>query len=210
MPQYRFTPTRAGKLWWAIFTVAALLLALPTVINLFLPEREGGTDEVRFGSLGYEWEIPLRDARGELVSCSRSSNVIFGYLWDCEGTMVHSIVAEGAEDEEATLRRMMRAHLGSFPPRDALAFREEGSRMVIDPRYGAVGISLVGTGDQAGQSMIVLVYGGPEVPELADSVWFQFSRQPLPPPVLQLLDSLSPTWPGTSPDAPGELQMENV
>ncbi|QGU06180.1 hypothetical protein COCCU_01060 [Corynebacterium occultum] len=210
MPQYRFSPTRAGKLWCAIFAVAALLFALPGILNLLTPEREAGTDEIRLGSLGYDWEMLLHDEQGEVISCSKSSNVILGYLWDCDGTLIQSLLVEGVEDEEVTLRRMMRANLAEFPPEDAPVFREGDARMVIDPRYGAVGMSLAGSDEREGQSMIVLVHGGPEVPELADAVWFQFSRQPLPTPVLLLLDDITPSVPENDFGFLEELQMENV
>ncbi|MGP6175061.1 hypothetical protein [Corynebacterium sp. A21] len=210
MPQYRFSPTRAGKLWCAILGVAALLLALPSLLNLVVPDRPDGTDEVRLGSLGYDWEIPLRDPAGEIISCRKSSDVITGYLWDCEGTMVQSLIVEGPEDEEQTLRRMMRALIIEFPPANAPVFREEEARMVIDPRYGAVGMSLAGTGDREGQSMITLVYGGAEVPELADAVWFHYSQQSLPTPVLMLLDGMSPAPIGAGLEVPEEPQMEDV
>lgn len=209
MPQYRFSPTRAGRHWWAVFGVAAVLLALPALLNLLVPDNEDRVDEVRLGQLGYDWEIPLTDAAGEPVACRKSTDVINGYLWDCDGTLVHSMIVEGSNDEEETLRRMMRMEFTQFPPRDIPTFREGESRMVLDDRFGAVGMSLPGTGDRESQSMIAIIYGGAEVPELADAAWYRFTDgQPLPMPVLMLLEGMSDGAP--SPGSPEVPMLENI
>lgn len=209
MPQYRFSPTRAGKHWWAIFGVAIALLALPALLNLVVPDRVAETDEVRLGQLGYDWEIPVTDAEGEPLACRKSSQVISGYMWDCDGTMIHSMIVEGSENEENTLRRMMRVEFFSYPPPEIPTFREGEARMVLDNRFGAVGFSVPGTGDHEGQSMITLVYGGGQMPELADAVWRQYTGgSQLPPPVLLLLEGMSGTAPGPAlPEAPA---LQNI
>lgn len=208
MPQYRFSPTRAGKHWWAIFAVAVILLAIPALLNLFVPERQAQTDEVRLGQAGYDWEIPLSDADGEPLSCRQSTEALSGHLWDCEGTTVQSMIVEGSTDEEHTLDRMMRMTLLDYPPEDVPTFREGDALMKIDDRWGAVGMSLAGTGEWEGSSMITVIFGGPKVPELSDAVWHRFSDgQALPTPVLFLLDGMSP---GPAPQEPNAPALENT
>lgn len=208
MPQYRFSPTRAGKHWWAIFAVAVILLAIPALLNLVVPERQAQTDEVRLGQLGYNWEIPLTDAAGEPLSCRQSTEALSGQLWDCEGTIVQSMIVEGSVDEEHTLERMMRMTLLAYPPADVPTFREGDALMKIDDRFGAVGMSLAGTGEREGASMIAVIFGGPNVPELSDAVWYQFSDgQSLPSPVLFLLDGMSR---GPVPQESNTPTLENI
>lgn len=192
MPQYRFSPTRAGRHWWAIFGVAIVLLAIPALLNLVVPERQNPTDQVRLGQFGYDWEIPLDHPDGSPVTCHQSTEALGGHLWDCEGTIVQAMITQGSTDEEHTLERMMRMTLLDYPPDDIPTFREGEALLKIDDRFGAVGMSLPGTGDQEGASMIAIIYGGTAVPELADAVWYSFSDgHPLPQPVLFLLEGMS-------------------
>lgn len=197
MPQYRFSPTRAAKHWWAIFGTAAVLLALPALLNLIVPERTESDDEIRLGSLGYGWEVPLYDPEGEPISCQQSVDITAGYLWNCDGTIVQSMITEGGTDPERTLRRMMRAMVMDFPPEQAPLFKEGDTRMLIDGRWRAVGMSVEGSGEQEGQTMVTVVRSGTDVPELADAVWYHLTDgSTLPPPVLMLLDDLTPQTPG--------------
>lgn len=182
MPTYRLQPVRAGRYWWAVFGVTAIVLLLPVIINLAVPDRASATDEVRLGTLGYDWEVPVPDPAGEeVLTCAKSTGSISGHAWDCDGVMLQSIIAEGGTEPDRTLRRMVRA-LDLFPPaEDAPILREGDARMLIDPEWGTIGLSLEGVDEREDLTMVAVISGrGSQTAPLADAVWRAYTGSPLP------------------------------
>lgn len=153
--------------------MTAAILLLPAALLTVVPTRAIDS-EVRLGMAGYSWSIPL-DLR-----CRPSSGSLTAG-WTCGSVSLQSMIADGGTDPDRTLRRMMRAMLSGLPPEGAEILREGESRMLIDDRARSVGLSLEGTGEQEGRTMVAVLTGpGEEIVPVADKVWEEFTGQGLP------------------------------
>lgn len=197
MPTYRLQPSATRSWWWALFGVTAIIILIPAVLNLLVPSQER-EEEVVLSTAGYSWEIPLD------ITCDPAPLTSMGSGWQCGGVILQSIIAEGGTDSELTLRRMMRALNFTFPPENIPILKEGDMRMLIDDRTSTVGLSLEGTGDQEGQTMVSVITGqGPQVATLSDQVWQSYSGgQELPEVVMEAIAELGVRGgPGGSDDA---------
>ncbi len=187
MPTYRLQPVRAGRYWWAVFGVTAVVLLLPVILNLAVPDRSSATEEVRLSAQGYSWEVPIPDPEepGEPLTCGTSAGSITGQAWDCGGAALESVIAAGGEDPDHTLWRMTRALSLTDPPEDAPILREGDSRLLINHGTGALGLSLEGSGDHDGLTMVAVLSGdGLRTAPIANAVWQAYTGRPLPELVL--------------------------
>jgi hypothetical protein len=173
MSSYRLQPAAERRWWWSLFGVTAAILLLPAALLTVVPTRAIDS-EVRLGMSGYSWSIPL-DLR-----CRPSSGSLTAG-WTCGSVSLQSMIADGGTDPDRTLRRMMRAMLSGLPPEGAEILREGEARMLIDDRARSVGLSLEGTGEQEGRTMVAVLTGpGEEIVPIADKVWEEFTGQGLP------------------------------
>ena len=190
MPRYRLQPTVDRTWWWSLFGATAVILLLPVVFNLLVPDRER-REQAYLGMPGYSWEIPLD------MTCEPMGLDSVGPGWRCDGVMVQSLIADGGEDPERTLRRMMRAMNFIGPADSEPVFREGQARMLIDTATSSVGLSLEGEGDRASQTMVAVITGpGVRVAPVADQVWGAYTGgKPLPAVVTDAIVEPSPRLP---------------
>src|SRR5699024_2758350 len=118
-----------AKLWWSIMGIAAVLLLLPLGVNAVVPDNSKSYRQLSIGAVGYEWEVPVVTGSGAPVMCEMPSDDLFMKYWECNGdTTVVTMLVEGVEDPENTLRRMIRATLATPMPEDIVptAASEDG------------------------------------------------------------------------------------
>lgn len=209
MPTYRLQPTRAGRYWWAVIGATAIVLLLPALINLAVPDRDAALREIRLSGQGYSWEIPVHDPAGEIMSCRQSTAMITGHAWNCEGATVMSTVTAGGTDPDRTLWRMTRALSLTAPPENAPILREGDARLLIDHEMATLGLSLEGGGEHGEQTMVAVLAGhGAQTAPLADAVWRAYTDQPLPEVVLAEIHGLRDPLAGWN--GVGALTMEGI
>ncbi|QGU03500.1 hypothetical protein [Corynebacterium comes] len=173
MSSYRLQPTTDNRWWWSLFGVTAVVLLLPAVLLPIVPTRAVSSD-VRLGMTGYSWSIPLD------LTCRPDTDVLVEG-WTCGSVSVATMIAEGGTDPDRTLRRMMRAISSGLPPAGAEILREGDARMLIDARSSSLGMSLEGTGEHEGLTMVAVLTGpGEQIVPIADTVWGKFTGQGLP------------------------------
>lgn len=173
MSLYRLQPTTDRTWWGTLFGVTAAILLLPAALLLVVPTR-AVHDPVELGMSEYDWTIPLD------MDCRPSTDVLVAG-WRCDDVLVQTIVAEGGTDPDRTLRRMMRALTYGPAPDGAEILREGDARMIIDDLTSSVGMSLEGTGEQEGRTLVTVLTGpGRDVAPLADTVWREIAGHPLP------------------------------
>ena len=173
MSSYRLQPAADRRWWWSLFGVTAAVLLLPAALLPVVPTR-AVESEVRLGMSGYDWSIPLD------LTCRPGTDVLVEG-WTCGQVSLETMIAEGGTDPERTLRRMMRAISSGLPPEGADVLREGDARMLVDARANSVGMSLEGTGENEGLTMVAVLRGpGAQVVPLADTVWEKFTGQGLP------------------------------
>jgi hypothetical protein len=172
MSSYRLQPAADQRWWWSLFGMTTVILLLPAVLLPVMPTRSVVSD-VRLGMPGYSWSIPLD------LTC-RPDTGAFVDGWTCGSVSVQTMIAEGGTEPDRTLRRMMRA-LVVAPPEGAEILREGKARMLIDERANTVGMSLEGSGEYEGLTMIAVLVGpGHQSVPIADMVWEGFTGQNLP------------------------------
>lgn len=173
MSSYRLQPAADHRWWWSLFGMTTVILLLPAVLLPVLPVR-AVTSDVRLGMTGYSWSIPLD------LTC-RPDTGAFVEGWMCGPVSVQTMIAEGGTEPDRTLRRMMRAVASIPPPEGAEILREGQARMLIDERANAVGMSLEGSGEHEGLTMVAVLIGpGNQIVPIADMVWQGFTGQGLP------------------------------
>lgn len=203
MSSYRLQPATDRRWWWSLFGVTAAVLLLPAALLPVVPTR-AVSSEVRLGMTGYSWSIPLD------LTCRPGSDLLVEG-WDCGSVSLQTMIAEGGTDPDRTLRRMMRAISSGLPPEGAEILREGDARMLIDAPTASVGMSLEGTGEHEGLTMVAVLTGpGEQVVPLADLVWGKFTGRGLPEIVKEAI--ATPTLEGDgSPVIPFEpLEMMQV
>ncbi|MCS5478205.1 hypothetical protein NYP18_00860 [Corynebacterium sp. YIM 101645] len=173
MSSYRLQPAADHRWWWSLFGVTTVILLLPAMLLPVLPVRAVASD-VRLGMTGYSWSIPLD------LTCRPDTGAFVGG-WMCGPVSVQTMIAEGGTEPDRTLRRMMRA-VASIPPSEGAEILREGqARMLIDERANAVGMSLEGSGEHEGLTMVAVLIGpGRQIAPIADMVWEGFTGQGLP------------------------------
>lgn len=172
MSQYRLQPAADRRWWWSLFGVSTVILLLPSLVLPFVPTR-AVSDEVYLGVDG-GWSVPLDR------ECRPSSEAISAG-WNCGSVLVQTMIVEGGTDPDRTLRRMMRAMLYIPVADDAEILREGEARMLIDDWSRSVGVSLEGTGEREGQTLVGVFTGpGEQVVPLVDDTWQEFTGRELP------------------------------
>ncbi|KQB84582.1 hypothetical protein [Corynebacterium oculi] len=128
MPRYRLQPDRPLLLWWGLLAALAVYFGAPAAINAAIPQRSATSDAVELGALGSDWTIPV-----EGLEC-RSGPFALTETWVCGDTLLSSTVMGDVEDEERTLRRLMRGTSDALatPSEDASLTEHEGIPMLID------------------------------------------------------------------------------
>lgn len=183
MTQYRLQPTADRRWWLTLFGVTAAVLALPALLLPVVPVR-AVSDRVVLGS--HEgWNIPLD------MSCRPSTDALMEG-WRCGDVLAQTMNVEGGTDPDRTLRRMMRAMAFVPPPADAEILREGPARMIIDDSTRSVGMSLEGSGENEGLTMVVVLTGpGGQVAPMADTVWQEYTGRELPEIVQEAIQAPS-------------------
>ncbi len=102
MTSYRFPPAKMTGPFFAVLGATLLVLGLPAVLSLALPEREPEMEEVVLDDP--EWRQPI-----EGLTCSVNHDSMANQAWDCGDTLVEAYVTEGVEDDALALRRAVRA-----------------------------------------------------------------------------------------------------
>jgi len=185
MTLYRLQPASDRRWWVALFGITAVVLLLPALLLLVVPARDVA-ERVVLG--GESWEIPLE------LECRPSTDVLHSG-WSCGELQVQTLLVEGGEDPDRTLRRMMRTMLIMPPPRDAEILKEGDARMLIDDTTWSVGLSLEGTGERAGLTIVTVLTGpGWAISPVADDVWREYTGQGLPEIVREAI--VTPTFEG--------------
>ena len=57
--KYQLKPQGRGGLWWSIVGVAVVLLLLPTLINLVVPDKANDYKQLEIDLLGVDWSVPI-------------------------------------------------------------------------------------------------------------------------------------------------------
>lgn len=173
MSSYRLQPAADHRWWWSLFGVTTVILLLPAMLLPVVPTRSVSS-EVRLGMTGYNWDIPLD------LTC-RPDTDAFVEGWRCGPVSVQTMIADGGTQPDRTLRRMMRA-VSTVPPSEGAEILREGqARMLIDERTHTVGMSLEGSGEREGLTMVAVLSGpGDRIAPIADLVWEGFTGQGLP------------------------------
>lgn len=150
-------------------TVAAVLLLLPTLINLLIPDKAMDYKQLSIDAFGSEWQIPITTAEGVSVQCEFEADDLISRTWQCrDSTTITTQFVESVDDPENTLRRMIRATTGFFPGNDAHVGHSDDGRAHIlsDDALGldgwavpTIALSLDGSGDQEGSTAVVIISG---------------------------------------------------
>lgn len=168
---YQLKPVGRAKLWWSIMGIAAVLLLLPLGVNAVVPDNSKSYRQLSIGAVGYEWEVPVVTGSGAPVMCEMTSDDLFMKYWECNGdTTVVTMLVEGVEDPENTLRRMIRATLATPMPEDIVptAASEDGrAHALLQPgtdegflvSLPIVAISQQGQGDYEDVTAVAIVNG---------------------------------------------------
>lgn len=164
MPEYRLKPRLP---MWRLSALVLGLLMLPVLIDAALPQVAPNSSQVTLGMPGYEWSHELNWPDGTPMTCVEVDESFFSPAWDCDGTIITTMIMAGARDEDNTLQRGMRNALR----RDVAApiSLRKGPARLIDAE-NAVGMSVMGEGDYAGQSLIAVVTGD-NYREVSRVVW---------------------------------------
>lgn len=156
-----------------MFGVTAVILLLPAALLLVVPTRDV-SERVELGLPQYDWTIPLE------MDCRPSTDVLVKG-WTCGPVLMQTLIAEGGTDPDRTLRRMVRAVTFTAVPEGAEILREGEARMLIHEATRTVGLSLEGTGEHAGLTLVAVLTGpGEHLAPLADTTWRKFTGNALP------------------------------
>ncbi|GAB3697223.1 hypothetical protein [Corynebacterium nasicanis] len=181
MTSYRLQPATDRRWWFSLFGVTTAVLLLPALLLLVVPTRSVSEQVVLGSEEG--WGIPLD------MSCRPSSDVLLAG-WQCGDVLAQTMNVEGGTDPERTLRRMMRAMLYLTPSPEAEVLREGTARMLIDDYSRSVGMTLEGSGEDEGVTMVVVLSGpGGQVAPFADTVWREFTGRELPDVVREAIEA---------------------
>ena len=186
--KYQLKPHGRAKLWWFICGLAALLLLLPVILNLVVPDKGGDYKALEIDLSGTDWTVPITNETGAAVMCEESSDEIFMKYWTCnDDTTVVTMMVENVEDPCNTLRRMIDASLYLSVPADTEAVASEDGTahaMFYQPSQSdgmtqllpVVALSQQGTGDYEGYTAIALINGF-STDYYAQSIWSSMAKQ---------------------------------
>ncbi len=163
--------------------VATVMLLLPTVINLAIPDRGGDYRQLSVDAFGVDWRIPVTTADGAEVRCEVSTDDFVSRTWICtEGTTITTQFVEGVRDAENTLRRMIRANSGFAPGSDArVAHSADGRAHMLSeqpsdyPGAPLVALSMDGAGDEEGTTAIAVI-SGDAAQYYASAIWASMAQ----------------------------------
>lgn len=168
--KYQLKPQGRGSLWWSIVGVAAVLLLLPTLINLVIPDKGNDYKQLEIDLLGVDWSVPITTEESAAVLCEETSDEITQKFWSCNGdTTVVTLMVEGVKDPSNTLRRMIDATLFTDVDENLEAVSSEDGRahaLYVPAQQSGewwtlpiVALSVQGTGDYEGMTAIAIVNG---------------------------------------------------
>lgn len=168
--KYQLKPQGQGKLWFAIVGLATLLLLLPTLINLVVPDKGNDYKQVEIDLLGVDWSVPITTEGSAAVMCEETSDEITRKYWNCNGdTTVVTMMVEGVKDPSNTLRRMVNAALFTEVDESLQAVASEDGRAhalyVPGEQSGGVwtlpivALSMQGSGDYENLTAVAIING---------------------------------------------------
>ncbi|AKK02085.1 hypothetical protein [Corynebacterium epidermidicanis] len=153
MPEYRLKPRLH---LWRIGGIALALLLLPVPINAVLPSVDANTSRVELGSVEQGWTQELSWPDGTAMQCQEDDEAVLGAAWDCDGTSISTMVLEGSRDEAETLRRGIRT-VTMVDVTGPVSVTRGVARLL--ETEDAVGMSVEGRDDHAGQTLVAVVTG---------------------------------------------------
>ncbi|APT06188.1 hypothetical protein BSP99_00975 [Corynebacterium glutamicum] len=168
--KYQLKPQGRGGLWWSIVGVAVVLLLLPTLINLVVPDKANDYKQLEIDLLGVDWSVPITTEESAAVLCEETSDEITQKYWDCNGnTTVVTMIVEGVKDPSNTLRRMVGSSLITSVDDSLEAVSSEDGRAhalyVPGQQEGSswtlpiVALSVQGSGDYEDLTAIAIING---------------------------------------------------
>jgi hypothetical protein len=194
--------------------VAVVLLLLPTVINVAIPERANPYRQLVLDAFGSEWNVPVVTQSGAPVQCELAVDDFVTRSWSCnDQTTIITQIVEGSEDPESTLRRMVRANLALEAPADAQFVSSEDGRahlLVDSSGYSSfwgdpvAAIGLDGSGDEEDLTAIAIIDGA-AAQYYSEAIWGSMATErgltydaqlPLGIGTGTVGPDLDDTWPG--------------
>lgn len=157
MAEYQLRPTLTKKQWLAI--VAAVLVAFltPVILNQVVAETERMDSTVEIDLLGTS-TMELKDENGDAIVCQRTdlNGVMDTYV--CGNTTIFTGAISSSEDQDQTIRRMVRAATYNNQALHAtVADLGAGIRLADFTKYNALGLSLATEQDGTTMTAYVVV-----------------------------------------------------
>lgn len=166
---YRPTPSESRTGWLGFIGLVAILLLLPACINRFVSPQPQASEPVVLTGIDHTWEIPLTlGDNAARISCLTSSDDPMAVTWKCRDLTISSIVVSTTDNKDLLLRRI--AHALVLPPELSLSSATvhtvvlntrsiSDARILVDRDRGFMAVSVTGTGDQDGTTLVAAVHG---------------------------------------------------
>jgi len=177
MEKFRFPPARPRSLFIAIIAFVTVVLALPAIVHAVLPPHPADVEQVTLSDPSQDWDITVPD-----LYCERDYTSLASVGWTCGDTSVQAVIVEDTDDDEHTLRRMVRAY-GMAPglPEGEVHEGKDGALALADAPSSTAAISIDGTGADENKDWVVTVTGDSAATRTTtERLWKAFGQDELP------------------------------
>lgn len=164
MPAYRLKPRLP---MWRLSALVLGLLVLPVPLDLAVPQLVNPDTQVELGAPELDWTVPLNWPDGQPLICEPDPDAMFDAAWFCEDSRISTLVMEGSNNEDETLRRGIRASSGEKIT-GPVTMHKGSARMISTDSI--TGISVEGANDHEGNTLVVVV-SGHDRKAYSDLIW---------------------------------------
>lgn len=177
MEKFRFPPARQRGLFFAAIAFVTVVLALPAIVHAMLPPHHADMEQVTLSDPIHKWDITVSD-----LYCERDHASLASTGWTCGDASVQAVIVEDTDDDEHTLRRMVRAY-GRAPglPESEVHEGKDGSLALADTPSSTAAISINGTGANENKDWVITITGDSAATRTTtERLWKAFGLGELP------------------------------
>ncbi|UQZ26857.1 hypothetical protein [Corynebacterium accolens] len=188
MEKFRFPPARPRSLFIAALAFVTVVLALPAIVHAVLPQHHADVEQVTLSDPSHDWDITVSD-----LYCERDYASLASVGWTCGDVTVQAVIVEDTDDDEHTLRRMVRAY-GMAPglPEGEVHEGKDGALALADAPSSTAAISINGTGTDENKDWVVTVTGDSAATRTTtERLWKAFGQDELPEEVTADIEEFS-------------------
>lgn len=181
MPQYRFSPQRPQRMFWAVTGFLVILLGTPALLAVALPtDTQTEPEEVVISGPMSEWKTSVPG-----LECEPDPMAITMNGWYCDDLYIQGAQTIDVDDDALALQRGVRAYQMAEMP-EGEVYEDNGTFALYDAPSRTLAFSFPHQQDNIDQQ--VFLTGSPEsILPVAEDIWDTFTDDQLPEAVVKEL-----------------------